>query len=245
MNYYNIMTDNKSNEGLLTQIWGPEFWHSLHCISFNYPHVPTPEDKNNYKNFFKNLCFVLPCCDCRSHFTECIKSGENMLTDDVFENRNTLTKWLYNFHICVNKRLGINYNITYDDVCNKYNSYIAKCELTPEQKANAFKQYYNKEAPYLSYELAKYFVEYSKKRGLENYEKAIGVFSKLDKYSDNWMYRNTKCWEIIKYMRINSIKSVEDSGEFKGFPTITQLQLMKLLCTTIPEKIINHLIKKL
>jgi hypothetical protein len=245
MNYYNIMTDHRSNEGLLTQIWGPSFWHSLHCISFNYPQSPTITDKHNYKIFFKSLCHVLPCCDCRNHFTEHIKSGETILTNDAFENRNTLTKWLYNFHVCVNKKLGVNYNITYDDLCNKYNSYIASCDLTPEQKVIAYKNYYNKEAPYLSYDLAKYFIEYSKKRGLENYEKAINIFCEIDKHSDNWIYRNKKCWEIIKFMRLNSIKSVEDSGEFKGLPTISQLQLMKLLCTTIPDKIINHLIKKI
>mgnify|MGYP001475513618 CR=1 FL=1 len=35
-----------SNEGMLTSVWGPSMWHSLHTISFNYPVNPTQEDKS-------------------------------------------------------------------------------------------------------------------------------------------------------------------------------------------------------
>ena len=44
--------DYNSGEGMLTSVWGPSMWHTLHTISFNYPVNPTEEDKKNYKIFF-------------------------------------------------------------------------------------------------------------------------------------------------------------------------------------------------
>ena len=237
--------DERNNEGLLTAIWGPSFWHVLHCISFNYPKKPTVQDKEHYTNLFKNLCYVLPCCECRNHYSEHIKNDETELTHSAFENRDTLTKWLFDFHMCVNKKLGVYYDISYESICEKYNSFIATCELTPEQKAISYKNFYNKEAPLLKYEWVSCFDEYAKSRGLNDFMKDVNRTNKMDRNSDEWFNRNEICWEIIKKIRINAVRSVEETGEFKGFPTVIQLHLMKLMCTTIPEKVILHLIKKL
>ena len=32
--------DFNSPDGMLTSVWGPSLWHSLHAISFNYPIKP-------------------------------------------------------------------------------------------------------------------------------------------------------------------------------------------------------------
>ena len=37
--------DFQSKDGMLTYVWGPSMWHSLHTISFNYPINPTLEEK--------------------------------------------------------------------------------------------------------------------------------------------------------------------------------------------------------
>ena len=37
--------DYNSPDGMLTSVWGPPMWHSLHTISFNYPIKPTNEQK--------------------------------------------------------------------------------------------------------------------------------------------------------------------------------------------------------
>ena len=52
-----IFTDEEynSNDGMVTAVWGPAIWHSLHTISFNYPVNPTEVDKTNYMNFFKSI----------------------------------------------------------------------------------------------------------------------------------------------------------------------------------------------
>ena len=41
--------DYSSSEGMLTSVWGPSLWHTLHTISFNYPVKPTKEQKNIIK----------------------------------------------------------------------------------------------------------------------------------------------------------------------------------------------------
>ena len=38
-------TDFKSGDGMLTSVWGPSLWHSLHTMSFNYPVNPSLEEK--------------------------------------------------------------------------------------------------------------------------------------------------------------------------------------------------------
>ena len=66
--------DYNSPDGMLTSVWGPPMWHSLHTISFNYPVKPSREDKENYYNYFKNLRFVLPCKYCRDNLLIIIKN---------------------------------------------------------------------------------------------------------------------------------------------------------------------------
>ena len=33
--------DFESKDGMLTSIWGPSLWHTLHVMSFNYPVKPS------------------------------------------------------------------------------------------------------------------------------------------------------------------------------------------------------------
>jgi hypothetical protein len=239
------INNKHGGEGLLTTTWGPSTWESLHCISFNYPLNPTSDDKKHYKSYFESLQFVLPCCLCRDHYSHFIKNEKTALTDAVMENRQTLTYWLYTLHNAVNDRLGMKYDITYDDLCNKYNGYIAHCELTLEQKAEAYKHSYNKEAPKIDIEYAICFVKYAKLRGFEIFDKELNNTNSINKKSDEWIKRNTKSHEIIKYMRLNAIGCLEQDGKYKGFPTLKELELMQLLSTTMTKKILEKTVKKL
>ena len=71
----NIFTekDYNSNDGMMTSIWGPTLWHSLHTISFNYPVNPTEEQKKNYYDFFIGLKNILPCGACRINYEKNLK----------------------------------------------------------------------------------------------------------------------------------------------------------------------------
>ena len=41
--------DYNSDNGMMTYIWGPSSWHSLHTMSFNYPVKPTKKHKKDYR----------------------------------------------------------------------------------------------------------------------------------------------------------------------------------------------------
>ena len=48
--------DYYSGDGMLTTVWGPAMWHSLHTISFNYPVKPTQKEKKDYrKNIYRSF----------------------------------------------------------------------------------------------------------------------------------------------------------------------------------------------
>lgn len=61
------LNDYNSGDGMLTSVWGPSMWHTLHTISFNYPVDPTKNDKQSYRDYILNLKYVLPCGKCRAN----------------------------------------------------------------------------------------------------------------------------------------------------------------------------------
>lgn len=118
-------TDYNSGDGMLTSVWGPSMWHTLHAISFNYPVKPTPEDKQKYLKFFKSIGGILPCRYCRENFKKNIKAVP--LTYATMKNRETFSRWLYNLHEEINKMLGKNSNLSYTDVRDRYELFRARC----------------------------------------------------------------------------------------------------------------------
>ena len=114
-----------SGDGMLTSVWGPSMWHSLHTISFNYPTNPSKEQKKNYLDFFMSLKNVLPCKYCRINYVKNIKSVPlNMKT---MKNRYSLSKWLYELHEEINRLLGKKSNLSYDEVQQRYENFRARC----------------------------------------------------------------------------------------------------------------------
>lgn len=124
------MTYNPKN-GLVTKIWGPPSWISLHCITYGYPENPTSEQKKNYKKYFQLIGDVLPCGACRSSYKKFISEGDTLLNNKVMKDRKSLTKWFIKVHNKVNKKLGIDYGATYKNVTQRYESYRAKDKSKP------------------------------------------------------------------------------------------------------------------
>lgn len=117
--------DYNSNDGMVTRIWGPALWHSLHTMSFNYPVNPTIEQKKQYYTFFYSLRWTLPCRYCRENF---VKNLEKLpLTKDVLKNRSSLSRWLYDLHNIVNEATGKPINLTYDEVRDRYEHFRSRC----------------------------------------------------------------------------------------------------------------------
>ncbi len=81
--------------------WGPHVWQALHYITLGYPENPTEDQKKKYKNFFVLLKDTLPCSVCANHYGENLKKMP--LSDKDLKNKESLVKWLINFHNIVNE----------------------------------------------------------------------------------------------------------------------------------------------
>lgn len=103
--------------------WGPRLWQALHMISIGYPNKPDEEQKKNYKLFFKNFHQVIPCTICSNNYKKHLE--ELPITDDIMENRQSLSKWVIDIHNIVNKELDKN-TIEHDDalvlIYNNFNN---------------------------------------------------------------------------------------------------------------------------
>ena len=127
-----------SGDGMLTSIWGPSMWHSLHTISFNYPTNPSNEQKKNYLDFFMSLKHVLPCKYCRINYVKNIKSVP--LNMSTMKNRYTVSKWLYELHEEINRLLGKKSNLSYEDIQKRYENFRARCIEPKKTKRKSKKE---------------------------------------------------------------------------------------------------------
>lgn len=126
--------DYKSGDGMLTAVWGPSLWHSLHAISFNYPINPSNEEKNKYKSWVKSLKYVLPCKYCRVNLVKNFK--QLPLTAKNMKNRETFSRYIYNLHELINKMLGKQSGLTYCDIKERYEHFRARCGKRTTVKKN-------------------------------------------------------------------------------------------------------------
>lgn len=117
--------DYSSNDGMLTTIWGPGLWHSLHTMSFNYPVKPTCHDKKHYYDFVSNLRHVLPCGKCRKNLCKNFKRLPFRYAH--MDSRASFSKYIYDLHEVVNKMLGKNSGLSYEDVRERYEHFRARC----------------------------------------------------------------------------------------------------------------------
>ena len=114
-----------SGDGMMTSIWGPNMWHYLHTISFNYPVKPTLENKKYYKQFILNLQYTLPCKYCRINLKNNFKA--HPLKSCHLKDRESFSKYIYKLHEIVNKMLNKKSNLTYCDVRERYEHFRSRC----------------------------------------------------------------------------------------------------------------------
>jgi hypothetical protein len=133
--------DYLSGDGMLTSVWGPSMWHYLHIISFNYPNNPTKFLKQKYKQFLLNLQYTLPCKYCRINLKNNFKKFP--LKDEIFENRDKFSRYIYNLHELINKMLGKKSNLSYCDVRDRYEQFRSRCVLD-KPKIFKYKNNFNK-----------------------------------------------------------------------------------------------------
>lgn len=235
-----MQIDDNIDNGLITKIWGPHFWITLHSITFGYPVNPTKEQKKYYKNFFTTVSHVLPCKLCRDSYAFFINSEPTVLNDDVLVDRHTLSKWLYDLHERVNKKLGVDYDISFDYLVHKYESFRAKCKsgtngcvMPIDLKAKSFFLDSITNFPIVPIHILSALDNYAKTRNVSFDNVDFLHKIKRDKHSQLWIDRENMCKQIGSFMKINAIPSVELDGPFKGLPTIQELHLLSLISSNL------------
>jgi hypothetical protein len=128
------MKQYNANDGMLTKIWGPPMWHFLHTMSFNYPVKPTPEQKQQYKEFLLALRFVLPCGKCRQNYTNNIAKYPAVAKH--LKDRHSFSLYIYTLHEVVNKMLDKKSGLSYADVRERYEHFRARCLVAPKTNPN-------------------------------------------------------------------------------------------------------------
>lgn len=122
------LSDYGSNDGMLTAVWGPSFWHFLHSMSFNYPITPTKNEKINYMKFILSMKHILPCGKCRKNLAKNLKkmpiTMAHMLT------RETFSTYVYELHEVINNMLCKKSGLTYEEVRDTYEHFRARCQKT-------------------------------------------------------------------------------------------------------------------
>jgi len=114
-----------SGDGMMTSIWGPSMWHFLHTMSFNYPIVPTCDEKRHYMNFVLSLKNVLPCGKCRKNLHKNLRKLP--LKWEHMKSRATFSKYIYDLHEVVNDMLKKKSALTYEDIRERYEHFRSRC----------------------------------------------------------------------------------------------------------------------
>jgi hypothetical protein len=236
------ITNNKKNKdcnnGLITSIWGPPTWESFHSITFGYPINPSKQQQKDYMDYFRLLGKVLPCKYCRDSYDKFVKKGITKLDLKVMKSRETLTKWGFELHNKVNRKLGVEYGETYEEMCYKFESYRAKCTkvekgcLMPlDMKAMSYQKSKIHRAPIIDVKYCIALINHADTLGLKNYKKFINFYRKTKRNSKDWTCRDYACRKIISYMRQNGINSLDENN----LPTEMEMILISMLCSTLCE----------
>lgn len=233
-----------SNNGLITSIWGPPSWESFHAITFGYPIEPTKEQMTDYLEYFKLLGKVLPCIFCRKSYLQFINDADTLLDINTLKSRESLTRWGFRLHNAVNNKLGVDYGVTYEELCYKYESYRAKCTKTTkgclmplDMKAKSYQKADIHRAPIIDKKYATSLIQHAHTLGLLKYNDFLTYYSSLDRNSKEWGFRDCVARKIIKYMRKNGISSLDPNG----LPSKYEMILLAMLSTTLDKDKLNDI----
>ena len=132
--------DKMTSNGMVVSVWGPPGWKFLHTVAHGYPELPDEFDhvcgnpagttESNYKNFFTLVGDTLPCGLCRESYKRFIFENPVRAT-----SRDDLTRWLWEIHNEVNKKLERSYtSADFESVTNSYEKSRARCSSDPNSK---------------------------------------------------------------------------------------------------------------
>jgi len=108
--------------------WGPHFWRTIEYVAWYFPDAPSEDEIKAAKNFLLSLIWLLPCDECSVHFSEYLTENP---VEPHLTGRQAFTKWVYDFHSAVNKRLGKTNQPSYQQVRAKYLELEPKYKVSP------------------------------------------------------------------------------------------------------------------
>lgn len=128
----------ESGDGMMTMIWGPIFWNTLHMVSFNYPVCPSKQQQEDYCKFLLYMGKVLPCSYCRTSFpSNLMQAGYG---PDVFTSRDAFSRFIFKLHEIVNFRITHKPSgLSFEDVRSRFENFRSRC-LTQREHSDATKK---------------------------------------------------------------------------------------------------------
>lgn len=127
--------DYNSDNGMLTDVWGPAQWHVLHTMSFNYPVHPSAEQRRQYRDHVLGLQHVLPCGKCRKNLVTNLQRLPLRMAH--MKNRDTFSRYVYHLHELVNDMLEKKSGLSYAQVRDRYEEFRARCGSTTSPSASS------------------------------------------------------------------------------------------------------------
>ena len=104
--------------------WGPLLWSVLHALAEKVGHASPifqTEELLGWLLILKQLQFIIPCTDCRQHYTTYYQS-QPLTKTNILEN---VRLWLFNLHNEVNIRKGVEV-FSLDKLSESYPAQIIK-----------------------------------------------------------------------------------------------------------------------
>lgn len=90
-------------ESVSVKLWGNEMWIAIYAIAIAYPDEPDSNHKTNIIDYFKTLRVLLPCKNCRDHYTTFM--NEDKIESNI-SSKDELCKWVNRIHNSINKKLN-------------------------------------------------------------------------------------------------------------------------------------------
>jgi hypothetical protein len=95
-------------------VWQPLTWHIFHTIALNYNN----DYKDQYIKFFNTFKTIIPCKECREHYSKHTSNKEEMFIENNI-NENRIFNWTIDLHNLVNKKISRT-QWSYDQAKNYY-----------------------------------------------------------------------------------------------------------------------------
>lgn len=226
--------------------WGKKYWGTIFSMIATYPENPDNETINSIKMYFISLRKLLCCQGCRESYTKFSYEMDTDINNNFnYISRNNVIKFVYKLREKVNKKLSMEYKITYEYfkykldkmICidsNPVDGYVndlAEVPFIQESIKNVIYDYLYKNKSYINNYDSKYTKRLTYK--LEKFMKNP-IFNLNNKNFKLFIKRTSECRTII-----STIYNNISCGEYTMVESFYRdkemhLKLFYMGCSIIP-----------